>query len=483
MKNILKSILQLTLISLLVIGCKESTDSKENQEKTVNTERPNIIMIVTDDMGWHDLGTYGNVFIETPNLDGLANTGIKFTNAYAAAPLCSPSRASIMTGLHPISVNITEHIHGNRPSGPNKKLSTPPISQQLDLEFTTLAETLKAKNYKTAFMGKWHLGGGKFEPQHQGFDINIAGSYNGLPSSFFYPFFNPGEKPEIQDSSSEGDYLTDVLTDKALEYITKTKDSTFFLSLNYYSPHVPIEGKDELVQKYIEKRGTDADSILPNVHYAAMIESIDQNVGRILKKLEELKLSENTLIIFTSDNGGLSVREVPAFAKHTPPTDNGPLRAGKGYLYEGGIREPLIMNWPAVFKTPKTIDAPVIAQDFYNTITAITKSEAKTADGENLLPLINDTSIPERGLLWHLPHYSPQHAKPVTAFRYGDYKIIHFYEDDRYELYNLKTDQSESKDLANDEPEKLKSIKEKMEAELKRLGAKFPEPNPIYKGN
>ena len=326
------------------------------------------------------------------------------------------------------------------------------------------------------------MGGGKFSPQHQGYDLNIAGAWNGLPNSFFYPFFKMGEKPEIQNDSKEGDYLTDVLTTKAIEFITKEKDSTFFLSLNFYSPHVPIEGKEELVEKYRKKRGNDDESILPNIHYAAMVESIDQNVGRVMQILKELKIDKNTIVVFTSDNGGLSVQEVPYFAKHTPPTDNGFLREGKGYVYEGGIREPFIVTWPEFIKPNQVNDEPVIAQDLFNTFTALAGVDQSTQDGESLVPIFKGEKLKERGLLWHLPHYSPQHGKPSTAYRYGDYKLLHFYEDDHYEFYNLKTDVGETKDISTVEPEKFKSVKEKMEAELKRLNAKFPEPNPNYIG-
>jgi arylsulfatase A-like enzyme len=466
--------------AVLLTSCK----TQQTEEEPVNYDltRPNIIMIVADDMGWHDLSVYGSEFIETPHLDSLANAGIRFTDAYAAAPLCSPSRAAIMTGMHPISVDITEHIHGNRPAGPNQKLQTPPIAQNLALDYRTIAEVLKDQDYATGFMGKWHLGGGKFEPQHQGFDLNIAGSYNGLPSSFFYPFFRIGEKPEIQDSSKEGDYLTDVLTDKALGFIEEKKETTFFLSLNYYSPHVPIEGKDSLVDKYLKKRGDNAEGVLPDPHYAAMVESIDINVGRILESLKKQGIDQNTLIIFTSDNGGLSVEEVPAFAKHTPPTDNGPLREGKGYVYEGGIREPLIMSWPAKFKKSKVINKPVVAQDFYNTIASITNAEDSTDDGTDLSGLLETGEMEDRPLVWHLPHYSPQRGKPATALRMGDFKILHFYEDDRYELYNLAQDRSEKNNLADSQPEKLDEMKQLLEQELSVLGAKFPTPNPIYKG-
>mgnify|MGYP003670152934 CR=1 FL=1 len=472
----LKKVLSCIIVTIVFFGCKE-----EKRESIDNSE-PNIVLIVADDMGWFDLGCYGNAFIETPNLNQLASQGIRFTDGYAAAPLCSPSRASLVTGLHPINVNITEHIHGNRPAGPNQKLQTPPISQQLDLEFTTIPEALKSKGYRSAHIGKWHLGGGKFLPQYQGYDLNIAGAWNGLPQSFFYPFFPMGEKPEIQNDAKEGDYLTDVLTNKAIDFITKQKDSTFFLSLNYYSPHVPIEGKEELVEKYRKKRGNDDESIMPNIHYAAMIESIDQNVGRILKTLKDLGLDENTLVVFTSDNGGLSVEEVPAFAKHTPPTDNGELRDGKGYVYEGGIREPFIVRWPKMIKQNQVNLTPVIAQDLFNTFVDITNAGNQTKDGVSLVPIFKGEALQQRGLLWHLPHYSPQHGKPASAYREGDWKILYFYEDERYELYNLKEDLSESQNLATSHPEKFEEMKQKMADALKSMNAKFPEPNPNYKG-
>ncbi|PQV48838.1 arylsulfatase A-like enzyme [Jejuia pallidilutea] len=475
----LKKMLSLITATIFFIGCKEA---KKETTISIENSKPNIVLIVADDMGWFDLACYGNDFIETPNLDAMANDGIRFTDGYAAAPLCSPSRASLVTGLHPISVNITEHIHGNRPAGPHQKLQTPAISQHLDLEYTTIPEVLKAKQYRTAHIGKWHLGGGNFSPQYQGYDLNIAGAWNGLPNSFFYPFFPMGEKPEIQNDANEGDYLTDVLTNKAIDFITQQKDTTFFLSLNYYSPHVPIEAKEKLVEKYRKKRGNDDESIMPNIYYAAMIESIDQNVGRILNTLETLGLEKNTLVVFTSDNGGLSVKEVPAFAKHTPPTDNGYLRKGKGYLYEGGIREPFIMKWPLVIKPNQTNKTPVIAQDLFNTFIDVTGSEGKTKDGVSLVPIFKGESLAERGLLWHLPHYSPQHGKPSSAYREGKWKIIRFYEDERYELYDLEEDVSESKNLANIKTKKFIEMKDKLNSALQTMGANFPEPNPNYVG-
>ncbi len=469
----------LVMLPVFAIGCKEN--AKAVATEVLENAPPNIVLIVADDMGYNDLGCYGNDFIETPHLDRLAKEGIRFTDGYAAAPLCSPSRASLLTGLHPIQVNITEHIHGNPPAGPHQRLKTPPVSQQLDLEFQTTAELLKAQGYRTAHIGKWHLGGGDFLPEKQGFDVNIAGAWNGLPKSFFYPFFPKGEKPEIQDSSEEGDYLTDVLTDKAADFITAQKDSVFFLSLNYYSPHVPIEGKEDLVEKYRKKRGVTKDTVLPNIHYAAMIESIDQNVGRLLELIQQLGLEKNTLVIFTSDNGGLSVEEVPFFAKHTPPTDNGPLRDGKGYVYEGGIREPFLVKWPLTI-APGTSSSPVIAQDLFNTFAEVSNSDTRVAGSVSLLPILKGETPPERGLLWHLPHYSPQHGKPASAYREGDWKIIHHYEDDRYELFNLQEDLGETRDLAISNIEKLEEMKQKLHAELKRLKAKMPVPNPNFVG-
>lgn len=476
-----KLVFSICLVSFLLISCK-SKIRKENIGQQNSIEKPNIILIVADDMGWNDLGCYGNSFIETPNIDQLAAEGIRFTDGYAAAPLCSPSRASLVTGLHPIRVNITEHIHGNQKAGPHQKLQTPPVSQQLDLKYTTIPEALKTKKYHSAHIGKWHLGGGKFLPEYQGYDLNIAGAWNGLPNSFFYPFFPMGEKPEIQNSSKENDYLTDVLTDKAIEYITKQKDSAFFLSLNYYAPHVPIEAKKDLVEKYRKKRGNDDESIMPNIHYAAMIEAIDQSIGRIVKELKVLGLDKNTLVVFTSDNGGLSVKEVPAYAKHTPPTDNGPLRDGKGYVYEGGIREPFIVKWPKLIKPGQTNSTPVIAQDLFNTFVDVSGANQYTDDGVSLVPLFKNIPLKERGLLWHLPHYSPQHGKPASAYREGVWKIIHFYEDDSFELYNLENDISELNDLSTIKKNKLEEMKIKLHSSLTQLGAKYPEPNPNYKG-
>lgn len=459
-----KFLLILTLCGLL--ACTE-------EKGTSVPAKPNILLVVTDDMGWYDLGTYGSDFIETPNLDALADAGVKFTNAYAPASLCSPSRASMLTGLHPVEVNITEHIHGPFRPSPALPLITPNIDQSLRSKFHTIGEMMKQEGYNTAYLGKWHLGGGNAKPGNQGFDFTYAANYHGLPNSFYYPFFNHA-MDDIKADSKEGDYLTDKLTDRALTYIAET--DTFFMMLSYYSPHVPIEGPQDLVDKYVAKRG--GENGLPNPHYAAMVESIDKNIGRLVDHLSAQGKLDNTLIIFTSDNGGLSVQEVPAFAKHTPPTDNGPLAEGKGYLYEGGIRVPMIVHWPGQL-AGQVVDHPAVGTDFYATFSDILGQTGKTSHGISLLDVING-SAQERAIFWHVPHYSPQHGKPASAIRKGKYKLLYFYEDQRTELYDLLSDPSETSDLSGSQPIVVQQLLEELNAWKLKYNAKEPVPNPDY---
>ncbi|MEO1054542.1 MAG: sulfatase [Bacteroidota bacterium] len=468
MKNVdFKWIIILTLVISLA-GCSK-------QEENIGPSRPNVIFILTDDMGWYDLSSYGSDFIETPNLDALAQSGVRFTNAYAPASLCSPSRASILTGKHPVEVNITEHIHGPFRPRPDIPLITPNIDQSLRSEFYTVGEMMKREGYNTAYFGKWHLGGGNAKPESQGFDFTYAANYHGLPNSFYYPFFNQAME-DIKADSKEGDYLTDKLTDKAIEYISK--QDSFFVMLSYYSPHVPIEGPEDLVEKYVTKRG--GDTGLPNPHYAAMVEAIDKNVGRLIQTLKDNDQLDNTLIVFTSDNGGLSVEEVPAFAKHTPPTDNGPLEHGKGYLYEGGIRVPMIIHWPERFPS-KVVDNPVVSIDFYATVSDVLGKVDRTSHGRSMLDAVNGTAE-ERAIFWHVPHYSPQRGKPASAIRKGKYKLIYFYEDQRIELYDLESDMSETNDLS----EKESALAQQLLTELNEWKAKYnaqePIANPEYVG-
>lgn len=472
--SVLKNTINLvTLLALLLnYGCK-------SEEKP--SPRPNIILIVADDLGWGDLSCYGNTFIETAHLDKLSEQGLRFTNAYAAGPLCSPTRASIVTGINPARLNLTEHIHGHHPTPPSQQLVTPKTAQGLPLDASTIGEALQKVGYTTGHIGKWHLGGGKFSPANRGYDLAFGGSWAGLPGSFFYPFFNGDAYPELKENSKEGDYLTDKLTDKALSFIVDNREIPFFLALNFYAPHVPIEGKPELVEKYRNKRGDEPDSLLPNVHYAAMVEAIDQNVGRILNQLEKIDLSQRTIVLFTSDNGGLHVREVPAFDKHTPPTTNTPLKDGKGYLHEGGIRIPLIIRNPFSAVKGKEINTPVITDDLFNTIMAMVGSGATTEDGLDLTPLLYGKAIKERNLYWHFPHYSPQSGLPGSIVRSGKYKLITWYETGEMALYDLEKDLGERDNLLEENPDLVEEMQHALDLWLKKVNAKMPEKNPEFK--
>ena len=451
---------------LFLFGCPSSDDDGLGGSGVPEQRPPNVVLIVADDLGWADLSSYGNPLIETPNLDRLAERGIRFTDGYAAAAICSPSRSSLLTGLTPIATNITEHIHGNGGPRPGEQLRTPAISQQLALNFRTTGEVFKSAGYGTAYIGKWHLGGGQFQPQFQGFDYTIGSGANGLPQSFFYPFFPGGQHQRLKDSAEPGDYLTDVLTDRALDYIDAHKDSAFFVNLNYYAPHVPIMGKEELIEKYRQKRAaTSPNDSFPDIVYAAMVDAIDQNVGRIMTRLEELGLTENTLIIFTSDNGGLSVEEVPAFAAHTPPTDNGILRAGKGYLFEGGTRVPLIVSWPARVGGGQVSNVPVVGEDIFP---ALRNPLAPS-------PLFGDASE-ERLLIWHFPHYSPQGGKPASSLRQGNLKLVYDYETETSALFDLSTDPGETNDLSAAQPERTQELTQLLQRRLADLGAQLPTP-------
>ena len=462
------------ILSLLSCGEEAPTESA--------LARPNFVVIVTDDLGWTDLSSYGNDFIETPNLDRLAARGMRFTDAYAAAPLCSASRASLMTGKHPVAVNIIEHIHGNQPARPDELLQTPFIDQQLALEEVTFAERLRAIGYRTGFIGKWHLGGGEFSPQYQGFDLNIAGGYDGLPLTFFYPYFREGSKPELQIPENEDRYLTDVLTDHAISFVDSVSHP-FLLYLAYYSPHVPIEGKAADVEYYRAKRGPDAGdtTIMPNIHYAAMVQAIDANVGRLLGELDARGLTDSTVIIFTSDNGGLHVPSIPGFDKHTPPMSNAPLREGKGFTYEGGNRVPLIAYYPG--GEAGVSEVPVVGSDLFATLLSAAGNTSELGSGNSWLPLLRGgASFPtERDIVWHNPHYNHQGHKPSSAIRRGDWKLIHFYEDGRDELYNLSDDPSETNNLTASNPQRVEALRGALMLELEGMGARFPEPNPGYR--
>ena len=437
--------------------------------------KPNIVFILIDDLGQRDLGCYGSTYYKTPNIDAMAKGGIRFTDFYAACPVCSPTRASILTGKYPQRLNITDWIPG-RGDRPDQRLKPPPIRSELPQNENTLATALRAQGYATALIGKWHLGGKGFEPERFGFDVNIAGDETGTARSYFAPFENKQGKMPGLEKAEAGEYLTDRLTTEAVKFIEVNKDKPFFLYMPHYAVHTPMKAKQEIIDKYPAKPVHGKQS---NPVYAAMIESLDASVGRVLKKLDELQLSENTLVIFTSDNGGLATLEGMQFA----PTYNGPLREGKGYLYEGGIRVPLIVKGPGI--KPGTVSDQIACSiDFFPTIldTCGIKPETKV-DGVSLLPAFKGEKLADRALYWHYPHYANQGGKPGGAIRHGDYKLIEFYEDGRRELFDVKKDISESRNLIAEKPDLAKELTALLDRWRKEVGAKMPTPNPNYKPN
>uniref|UniRef100_UPI003216BF20 sulfatase n=1 Tax=uncultured Draconibacterium sp. TaxID=1573823 RepID=UPI003216BF20 len=474
----------LTVVFLLPFrgGCKQKIKNK-----------PNVVFVLVDDLGWADLGYNGSIYHETPNIDKLASEGMIFTDAYAACPVCSPSRAAIVSGKYPVRINLTDYIPGNRHWGPHKdqKLASHPFKLQLDLEEYTIAEALKDAGYFTMFAGKWHAGEEeKYYPQYQGFDINIGGNKTGHPAG---GYFSPYKNPQLTDGY-EGEYLTDRLTDEVIGFIKQNKSEPFFAYLSFYTVHLPMQGKPEKVKKYQEKLAAmkysgeefskEGKTWFKNrqnmPHYAAMVESMDENVGRLIAAIDELGLTENTIVVFTSDNGGMATSN----RTDNIPTSNLPLRAGKGYLYEGGIREPLLVRWPKHIDAGSSCSTPVIGTDFYPTIldlVGINLPKQQQLDGVSLKPLLFKESISERPVFWHYPHYSGGlGGRPSGAVRLGDYKLIEFYEDMHVELYDVKNDISEENDLSEKYPDKTTELKNLLHKWRKEVNAQMPYPNPHY---
>ena len=442
--------------------------------------KPNIVFILIDDLGWKDLGCYGSAYYETLHCDRLAAQGMRFTNAYAACPVCSPTRASILTGKYPARLRLTDWLPG-RADMPSQKLLRPKINQYLPLEETTLADALKARGYVSASIGKWHLGGEAYLPEKHGFDVNVGGNQWGSPPSYFYPYKNKAGVgiPGLEEGK-EGEYLTDRLTDEAEKFIDQNRDRPFFLYFAHYAVHVPLQAKKDVIDRYRTKaKPGDGQN---NPIYAAMVESVDDSVGRVLKKLDDLKIADNTVVFFMSDNGGLSAKE-PGYSD-TPATSNSPLRAGKGYLYEGGVREPMMVRWPGVVKPGGVCDVPVSSIDFYPTILDMaggTIDAKRIVDGVSLAPLLRQAGDWKRdALYWHYPHYSNQGGKPGGSVRQGDYKLIEFYEDGKLELYNLKEDIGEQNDLAEKMPDLTKELHKWLQDWRTAVDAQMPTPNPDY---
>ncbi len=434
-----------------------------SQYARAETKRPSFVFFLVDDMGWADTGCYGSTFYETPNIDALAKDGVRFTQAYAACPVCSPTRASILTGKYPARLHLTDWIPGHKVK--NGKLLPAEFHHELPYEEVTIAEALKDAGYVTASIGKWHLGTPPFDPQHQGFDVNFGGDQRGQPPSYFAPY----KIPCIEDEPP-GEYLTDRLTDEALHFIETNKERPFFLYLPHYAVHTPLQAKDEMIAHYKAKAKPDAGQ--NNATYAAMIQSVDESLGRVMAKLRELGIDDSTVVFFMSDNGGL-----------IPVTSNAPLRAGKGTLYEGGVREPLIVRWPGKSRPGTTCDTPVTSVDFFPTMLdmAGVAPRVPDIDGVSIASLIAGGAAPKRdSLYWHYPHYHPGGAHPGGSIRCGDYKLIESYEDGKIELYDLEHDLSETRDLSSEQPEKAEALRKKLRKWLKKVDATMPRPNPEY---
>lgn len=462
--------------------------------------QPNFVFILIDDLGWRDLACFGSSFYETPHLDRLARQGLRFTDAYAACPVCSPTRASLLTGRYPARIGLTDWIDwGGRIHPARGQLVDVPYVRHLPLAEVTSASRLRTRGYRTWHVGKWHLGTEDAYPERHGFDVNVGGCYLGSPGAggYFSPYAIPGLPP-----GPPGEYLTDRLTDEALALIRQRDDRPFFLNLWYYAVHTPIQAKADKIEKYRAKAralGLDRQAALeegeffPTEHkrhlrvtrrvrqsdpaYAAMVESMDENVGRILAALEDEGLADNTLVLFASDNGGLSSAE-------GSPTCNAPLAEGKGWMYEGGTRTPFLAYWPGRIAAGAACSAPVCSIDVFPTLTELAglAPEPSAIDGASLVPLLRGATRDwtREALFWHYPHYGNQGGTPGSSVRAGDYKLIEFYEDGRLELYNLADDVGETCNLAEAEPAQARHLHDLLRAWRHDVAARYPQRNPHW---
>jgi len=445
-------------------------------------ERPNFVFILVDDLGWSDLGCYGSDLHETPNIDRFADGCVKFTDAYAAAPVCTPTRAAVMTGKYPARLGMTIWYESSARPPQNRKVIPPVTVGDLPHAEVTIAEVLHEAGYLTAHVGKWHLGDAAHYPETQGFDVNIGGTFWGAPNTFFYPYrgadtFRDYRYVPHLEFGTPGEYLTDRLTDEALDVLGRAKDRPFFLYLAYHTVHTPVEGKPEVVRRYAAKVRPDLRH--GNAEYAAMVHSLDENVGRVLAKLEALGVADRTVVFLTSDNGGF----INKFRGQTV-TNNAPLRSGKGSLYEGGTRVPLMVRWPGVTPAGATCRRPVISMDFYPTILEMASLDGDAVhnanvDGLSIVPLLKQprATLARDTLYWHYPHYY-QTTTPVSSIRSGDWKLLEYHEDMRVELYDLANDLGEEKDLAADMPERAGQLRRQLHAWRDAVDAQMPELNP-----
>ncbi len=481
MKTTTARFLRLTFAALLISG----------SQRLLHAAPPNVILILVDDLGWMDLSCQGSDFYRTPNIDRLATEGFRFTNGYAACAVCSPTRAAVQTGRYPHRVGVTDWIRsrfqrGNIGTpeknpveyvgGPNRKLLCPPNPYWMESEEITLAEVLRDNDYHTAYIGKWHLGDEAWFPEHQGYEVNLGGCDYGQPPSYFDPFNQPNGRHETLRNGifhlpgrTPGEYLTKREGDEAVTLIRRWKDEPFFIQLAHYAVHTPIQAIPEVAATYADKPGVTQ----KNTKYAAMVQSVDDALGDILDALTELNLHDNTLIIFTSDNGGLDNK--------SNPTDNAPLRSGKGYAYEGGIRVPFLVRWPGVIPAGKTSDVPVCSIDLFPTILDSAQTDLpadRPIDGLSLLPHLKSggqETLERNTLFWHFPHY--RHAPgPYSIIRQGDHKLIKFWEG-QMELYDLRSDLGETQNLADELPGRVQELDTLLLQRLMADNARLPRPN------
>ncbi len=480
-------LLTIMLVVLAFVGCQSTSQTEKKQ--------PNVILIVADDLGWMDLSYTGSSFYETPNIDAMAASGMIFTDAYAASPVCSPTRSSIMSGKAPARTKNTDWFgapqpgvnspgrmkHGNRTMEPAAYL------EHMPLEEITIAEALHDNGYKTFIAGKWHLGHEeKYWPENQGFEINKGGFAKGHPplNDEANGYFSPYGNPRLTDGL-KGEYLPYRLVDETKKFIQENKENHFFVYYSFYLVHTPLQARKELIEKYQQKRdslgledefidfrGRKLRTNQSNVVYAAMVEAMDRVVGDIADEIKASGIEDNTIIIFTSDNGGFSTN-----LANSAPTSNFPLKGSKGWMYEGGIRVPMFIVWPGITKPGSKCNEPVITTDFYKTIVEMTGIEKpeQDADGKSLIPLLKQEKEFEReAIYWHYPHYSNQGGKPSAAVRSGAYKLIEFYHDPRVELYNLEDDISEEHDLSEKMPETAARLRRMLHEWQDEQGARMP---------
>ena len=474
--------LHIAIIFSFIVLCSPVSDCQSKKatsqpDRTRTTK--NVVIVLVDDLGWKDLGYSGSALYETPNLDDLARHSMKFTQAYSGHPVCSPSRAAIMTGKSPTRIGITDWIPGQRPK--NKPLLTPQIKNELPLEEKTIAEYFKEEGYKTYYAGKWHLGDDDFSPENQGFDINIGGIDKGSPPGGYYV---PYKNPKLSDGP-EGEYLTDRLTDETINFITDNKEEPFLAFLSFYTVHTPIQASREDRSKYdnlaVPDRSYkehDATTLLyqNNLDYASMVTAMDRNVGKLIGALKDLGLWETTVFLFTSDNGGLSTLN----RSWKIPTSNRPLRAGKGWCYEGGIRVPQLLHVPGNYDAGLTIDIPTVHQDILPMVWSAAGMETvpfNNIDGNNILDKAEGS---ERTLFWDYPHYHGSGWKPGAAIRKGDWKLIHFYESGVTELYNLASDPEESVDLSDRYTDRTDTMSDQLKDIIKEHNGHFTSTNPDF---